>query len=245
MEKKYNPASCEHKLPNGFSSWMFHSETSGSGPDFYHDVSVCICTQCGTIRIAGFRQGKDGKLNRFNEEIDIHAEKAVDAIIKYANYIHEEKIWGRITQPPAEAERGKEITVFVPCSEDDPRCTGSYTSSDGQCLCHVRGTTVPVIEQGAVWLTGQYDRLYDQLKAEPGKQIVCFVDYTRDIGGKFHHWRDICTIRGETMEFLSRGRGYGMVRNMKGDEKTNLISLCEEMQVQWLDESGEKEVING
>lgn len=52
--------------------------------------------------------------------------------------------------------------------------------------------------------------------------------------------RDICTIRGETMEFVSRGHGYGSVDHIDGDNKENFIKLCEEMRVEWLDESGEK-----
>lgn len=151
-------------------------------------------------------------------------------------------------QPPAEAERGKEITVFVPCSEDDPRCTGSYTSSDGQCLCHVRGTTVPVIEQGAVWLTGQYDRLYDQLKAEPERKVVCWVDYSWNFkDANPTKFRDICTVRGEKLEFVSRGHGYGGADMMIGwdDEKKYFLEECERLYVQWLDEGGEKEVNNG
>jgi hypothetical protein len=95
---EYEPAICVHKLPNGFSSWAFQSEESGSGPNFYHDVSVCVCSQCGTIRVAGFRQGKDGNMNRFTEEINIHCAIAIDAIIKYANYIHGGEVWARSKQ---------------------------------------------------------------------------------------------------------------------------------------------------
>jgi len=99
--KEYEPVTCVHKLPNGFSSWAFHSEESGSGPNFYCDVSVCVCSQCGTIRVAGFRQGKDGNMNRFNEEINIHSATAIDAIIKYANYIHGGEVWARYKQDTA------------------------------------------------------------------------------------------------------------------------------------------------
>jgi hypothetical protein len=98
QEKKYQPACCEHKLPNGLGSWMFHSESSGSGPDMYHNVHVSVCLQCGTIRIGGFRQSKGGKTNRFNEEFSIHATEAIDAMVKYANYIHEAEVWGRLPQ---------------------------------------------------------------------------------------------------------------------------------------------------
>lgn len=97
MEKQnYSPATCEHKLPNGFGAWMFHSGSSGSGPDLYYDVHVSVCRLCGTIRVGGFRQDKAGKLNRFSEELSIHAAEAIDAMIKYANYIHGEEVWGRV-----------------------------------------------------------------------------------------------------------------------------------------------------
>jgi hypothetical protein len=49
-------------------------------------------------------------------------------------------------------ERPKEISVFVPCQENDPRSIGGYTSYDGRSLCYVREITVPVIEKGAVWV---------------------------------------------------------------------------------------------
>lgn len=47
--------------------------------------------------------------------------------------------------------QGPATTVLVPCSEDDPRAVGGYTSYDGRSLCHVRESEVPVIE-GAVWV---------------------------------------------------------------------------------------------
>lgn len=96
MESNYQPAGCEHKLPSGLSAWVFQSEESGSGPDMYFDVHVCVCRLCGSVRVGGFRQDKEGKLNRFSEEIDLHAAEAIDAIVKYANYIHGEKVWGRL-----------------------------------------------------------------------------------------------------------------------------------------------------
>lgn len=47
--------------------------------------------------------------------------------------------------------QGPATTVLVPCSEDDPRAVGGYTSYDGRSLCHVRESEVPVIE-GPVWV---------------------------------------------------------------------------------------------
>jgi hypothetical protein len=49
-----------------------------------------------------------------------------------------------------EAQKG--LSVFVPCAEDDPRSSGGYTSHCGRSLCFVRETTVPVIQQGSVWV---------------------------------------------------------------------------------------------
>lgn len=43
-------------------------------------------------------------------------------------------------------------SVFVPCHEDDPRLCGCYTSLDGQSLAYVRESSMPVVEQGAVWV---------------------------------------------------------------------------------------------
>jgi hypothetical protein len=86
--------------------------------------------------------------------------------------------------------------------------------------------------QQAVWVKGEYDRLYDQLKALPEKRIVAFIDNTAFKNVQ----RDITTIRGETMEFVSRGHGYGGVQYMQGDEKNNFIGLCEHFNVEWLDE---------
>lgn len=106
---------------------------------------------------------------------------------------------------------------------------------------------------GAVWVKGDYDRLYDQLKADVNCRIVCYVDYntrSKNPDGSPYILRDICSIWGENMEFGSRGIGYGSVRFIPGDYKENFIELCKQMNVEWLDESGtanneaEKEVKN-
>ncbi len=89
-------------------------------------------------------------------------------------------------------------------------------------------------QPSATWLTGQYDRLYDQVKS--GKRTVCYVDY--NVWGTENVYRDICTIRAETMEFSSRGHGYGTAKYMSGAEKELFIQLCESIHVEWLDESG-------
>jgi hypothetical protein len=50
---------------------------------------------------------------------------------------------------------GEQITVFVACAEDDPRCSGGYTSTDGRSLCFVRETAVPV-KEGAEWVKAKH-----------------------------------------------------------------------------------------
>lgn len=44
---------------------------------------------------------------------------------------------GQSNEQPGE-QKENILSVFVPCAEDDPRCCGGYTSSDGQSLCYVR-----------------------------------------------------------------------------------------------------------
>lgn len=142
---------------------------------------------------------------------------------------------------PAPLPAQNRLSVFIPCDENDPRASGSYTSNCGRSLCHVRETTVPVIEQGAVWVKGQYDRLYEQVKN--GKWVACYVDYNTRINNII--LRDICQVIPDTMEFVARGIAYGYPRSRfdpSRDEKQSFIELCEEMHVEWLDESaGEKE----
>jgi hypothetical protein len=84
----------------------------------------------------------------------------------------------------------------------------------------------------ATWTTGHYDRLYDQVKS--GKRTVCYV-----ISGEC--W-DICTVDPEELEFGARGISYGRPRpyivHQGMSEKEAFIRLCEERNVEWLDESG-------
>lgn len=87
----------------------------------------------------------------------------------------------------------------------------------------------------AVWVKGQYDKLYDQVTS--GKRTVCYVDYRWDWEDRSKVLRDICTIHPITMEFGARGIGYGSVRFMEGDHKENFIQLCEKMNVEWLHET--------
>lgn len=195
----------------------------------------------------------------------------------------------------------KPETVFVPCAEDDPRQCGGYTSNDGQSLCHVRETKVPVVMQGAVWISseerlpeitrqpklfivkwfddrmyvrtmtsgqltdlaknsvleyfwldeigsqrqqagpgwvkGDYDRLYNLLKAGVERPIACFVDYNYDWQRPDAVMRDICSIRSGHMEFSARGIGYGGAKYVDAAyEKNEFLQECERLNVEWLDE---------
>lgn len=93
---------------------------------------------------------------------------------------------------------------------------------------------------GAVWVKGEYSRLYDQLKADPEKQVPCFVDYFWDRDKKKPPLRDVCSVRGETLEFIARGICYGGASSWlsEEDKKNDFLDDCERMNVQWLDESG-------
>lgn len=88
-------------------------------------------------------------------------------------------------------------------------------------------------QPGAVWVRGDYDRLYDQVKS--GKRTVCYVDYAAR--GVDRVYRDICSIHPDGMEFVARGIGYGSVKYLEGDEKANFIGLCKIKNVEWLYES--------
>jgi hypothetical protein len=86
----------------------------------------------------------------------------------------------------------------------------------------------------AVWVKGDYERLYHQIKS--GKRTVCFIDYTPF--GQDKTFRDICTIRAETMEFTSRGHGYGGGKYQDAVyEKKEFLEECKKLNVEWLDES--------
>lgn len=92
MEKKqseYNPITCNHKLPSGFSAYTFLSGSSGGGKDHTHDVSLCVCSQCGEVKISGYRANGDD-INRFSEEFSIYYPDAVAAIVKNCNYMNSE-----------------------------------------------------------------------------------------------------------------------------------------------------------
>jgi hypothetical protein len=95
LNKEYNPVSCEHKLPNGFTAWHFQSEEQ-SNLDGANKVSIHVCLLCGEISIGGYRPGKDEKhSNSFHEKFNISHPLAIDAIIKQANFYNEEAKWCR------------------------------------------------------------------------------------------------------------------------------------------------------
>lgn len=92
---------------------------------------------------------------------------------------------------------------------------------------------------GAIWVNGQYDRLHDQLKADPEKRITCYVDYNGFRDG--HTYRDVCYIKGKRLEFSSRGHCYGSNQDFEWDgksEKYSFVALCNNLHVEWLDERG-------
>jgi hypothetical protein len=90
-----------------------------------------------------------------------------------------------------------------------------------------------------VWVKGHYDQLYEQIKG--GKKTVCYVDYNP--WGTDQVYRDICTIKPETMEFTSRGHGYGTSKYSSGNEKELFIQLCESIHVEWICESPNEQPI--
>lgn len=94
----------------------------------------------------------------------------------------------------------------------------------------------------AEWVKGNYDRLYDQLKADVNRRIVCFVDYdgfSRRDGSA--PCRDVCTVRGDRMEFLARGIGYGGAESWldETDKRVAFLKDCVRLNVEWLDEIGQ------
>lgn len=89
---------------------------------------------------------------------------------------------------------------------------------------------------GAVWVKGEYDRLYEQVKG--GKRTVCYVDYNWSVSTLVEPVRDICTIKPGQMELSSRGHCYGSSRDwvaLEGlSEKEAFIKMCEDSKVEWL-----------
>ena len=73
-------------------------------------------------------------------EVSGYDKKAMAVIIARADecrpYVH-----------PVIEQNEEHLLVYTPCMEDDPRCCGGFTSSDGQGLCYVREMHVPHPEQ--------------------------------------------------------------------------------------------------
>jgi hypothetical protein len=131
----------------------------------------------------------------------------------------------------------------------------AFETTGGGTRHYVRDVLFPIMERegllltdqqtGARWVTGQYDRLYTQLKAEPDRKIVCWVDYQWGLRDEPKEiLRDICAIMGRVMGFNARGIGYGGAEIWIGEEneKKEFLEECERLHVQWLDEcAGEKD----
>lgn len=209
MENSYQPAGCEHKLPNGLSAWVFQSEESGSGPNMYFDVHVCVCKLCGTVRVGGFRQDSQGKLNKFSEEIDLHAAEAIDAIVKYANYIHGEEVWGRLKAQPAPrwVKGTRDFPIKKPViakkfiSYLNKEVVGTASSATGEMICFDWGVSSVCLaighevlndlywldEQPAAAREGDWISVYDQLPEEGGR-YWCYVQQLTDLGYSYFQW---------------------------------------------------------
>ena len=105
QEKEYNPIGCNHEKPNGFSAWSIQSRKMGSGPKMDVDVHTMVCLKCGDIRVVGRRWDvKKDKADHFNETFHIYHPKAIDAIIKQANFYNEEIKWQRVPAPSPDLE---------------------------------------------------------------------------------------------------------------------------------------------
>jgi hypothetical protein len=143
-----------------------------------------------------------------------------------------------------EKEPAREISVFVPCMENDPRCCGGYTSNDGQSLCYVRETTVPVIEQGGVWVKAsarlpEKDGLYC-FKQEHGGYMGAYVAtdhngtrWVRDAAGftitnwKYLEWLDESAGLKEVPEWITwltdHSHTYPNLSDLNEAEKKTLV----------------------
>src|ERR1700743_1711789 len=93
IPEEYSPIGCDHKQKKGqftgFTAFQFFSEESGSGPDFSHCVSTCVCMLCGEIRRVGHRTTAR-KIDSLDEIFDISHPDAVAAIVKACNYMNSE-----------------------------------------------------------------------------------------------------------------------------------------------------------
>jgi hypothetical protein len=86
---EYKPLYCNHKKPNGFSSYDLLSHSSGSGPNMMREFNLWVCLQCGEVKVSG-KNLVDGKIEYFKEEFSIYYPDAVAAIVKNCNYMNKE-----------------------------------------------------------------------------------------------------------------------------------------------------------
>lgn len=141
-------------------------------------------------------------------------------------------------------DNNEQLKVGMPPTEpilndEDMKAWGKYVESDmGIDLWKTRALAA---EKRPVWVKDEYERLFEQLKAEPERKIVCWVNYQwRVTGEKGDILRDICSIMGKVMGFNARGIGYGGTETMNGleGEKQEFLEECERLNVEWLDEYG-------
>jgi hypothetical protein len=206
LPTEYNPIGCEHKLRNGLSAWMFQSERSGSGPEMNECVGVCVCRNCGEIRIVGYKwDGKSNHTDRFNEIIHVHHPDAIDAIIKQANYFNEDAKWCRADDYAALqakgdnlARRARSLRLSVTAhpdyaGEENAEWTDLVESID-EAIAEWKGEKepAPAVQQGAVWVKAsefkyELNTTY-HAKDESSKGAGRFID--DEGGGVLFVWGD-------------------------------------------------------
>jgi hypothetical protein len=135
-------------------------------------------------------------------------------------YIAGATAWVQWKQRYDELKAQETTDVFVPCLEDDPRCAGGYTSTDGQSLCYVRESKVPVIQSGAVWVKAS-----DRLPEKGGRGNIVIV-------------RGVFKENGYSdCPFVAHGyRNFNPVKQEMYFELGSKSYLTND--VEWLDESG-------
>jgi hypothetical protein len=128
----------------GYAPGNYECKCCTCGNQFTGDKQAVQCEPCAIAnQVAGMPKLSEPILSE--EDMKAWESLTVEEVLQRKQAIE----WYR---NPAATDTQNGLSVFIPCAEDDPRICGGYTSNDGQCLCYVRETTVPVIEQGAVWM---------------------------------------------------------------------------------------------